>query len=173
MRWFWIDRFVEFTSGQSAVAIKNVSLAEDHLHDHFPDYPVMPHSLIIEGLAQTGGILVGECQGFEKRIVLAKVAKAAFHDEALPGDTLTYSVRLDEIGDDGARVSGTSGTSRGTQAEVELFFAHPDERMGPKDLWLPQDLLTSMMIVGLFDVGRRADGSPLEIHPYFRRAVET
>ena len=48
MRWYWIDRFLEFESGRRATAIKNVSLAEDHLHDHFPHYPMIPHSLVIE-----------------------------------------------------------------------------------------------------------------------------
>jgi len=42
MRWFWIDKFVEFESGKRAVAIKNLSMAEEHLHDHFPGFPVMP-----------------------------------------------------------------------------------------------------------------------------------
>ena len=42
MRWYWIDRFLEFESGRYAKAVKNVSLAEDHLHDHFPGYPVSP-----------------------------------------------------------------------------------------------------------------------------------
>ena len=36
MRWYWIDRFTEFESGRTATAVKNVSLAEEHLHDHFP-----------------------------------------------------------------------------------------------------------------------------------------
>ena len=66
MRWIWIDKFLEFRSGQFARAIKNLTLAEEHLHDHFPGYPVMPASLIIEGLAQTGGILVGEAGGFRR-----------------------------------------------------------------------------------------------------------
>ena len=55
MRWFWIDRFTEFESGQRAVAIKNVALSEEQLDDHLPGFPVMPNSLIIEGMAQTGG----------------------------------------------------------------------------------------------------------------------
>ena len=55
MRWIWIDRIVEFQSGSFLKAIKNVSLAEEHLHDHFPGFPVMPASLITEGLAQSGG----------------------------------------------------------------------------------------------------------------------
>ena len=55
MRWFWIDRFEEFVSGQSAVAIKNFSLGEETFHGYFPGHPVMPGSLILEGIAQTGG----------------------------------------------------------------------------------------------------------------------
>ena len=73
MRWFWIDRFTEFQSGQTATAIKNVTLAEEHLHDHFPGFPVMPASLMLEGMAQTGGILLGEKHHFEHIVILAKV----------------------------------------------------------------------------------------------------
>ena len=51
MRWIWIDKFTAFESGRYAAAIKNVTLAEDHLHDHFPAYPVMPACLMIEGMA--------------------------------------------------------------------------------------------------------------------------
>jgi len=53
MRWIWIDKFVEFTSKTSATALKNVTMAEDHLHDLYPAFPIVPHSLIVEGMAQT------------------------------------------------------------------------------------------------------------------------
>jgi len=79
MRWIWIDRFVEFESRTQATSIKCVTMAEDHLADHFPGFPVMPHSLIIEGLAQTGGILVGEALQFSTVVVLAKIPKVSFH----------------------------------------------------------------------------------------------
>ena len=59
MRWVWIDRFTAFEPGKSATATKCLSLAEDHFAEHFPGFPVMPAPLILEGLAQTGGILVG------------------------------------------------------------------------------------------------------------------
>ena len=78
MRWIWIDRVVELVPRERLVAIKNVSLAEDHLHDHFaaegsrPAMPVMPASLIIEGMAQTAGILVGHAEGFREKVILAK-----------------------------------------------------------------------------------------------------
>ncbi len=88
MRWIWIDRFVEFKSGHSAKAIKNLSLAEEHYAQHFAGYPVMPACLILEGLAQTGGILVGQAGGFKEKVVLAKVPKATFHRDALAGEQL-------------------------------------------------------------------------------------
>src|SRR5437763_14208268 len=85
MRWIWIDKFLEFRSGQFARAVKNLTLAEEHLHDHFPGYPVMPASLIIEGLAQTGGILVGEAGGCAERAVVAKIPRADVAGDACAG----------------------------------------------------------------------------------------
>src|SRR5437763_1469825 len=106
MRWIWIDRFVEFESGKSAKALKNLSLAEDHFADHFPGYPVMPCSLMLEGLAQTGGILVGEVNDFREKVVLAKVPYARFHRDALAGQQLIYEVELLQISTDGASFQG-------------------------------------------------------------------
>ncbi len=102
MRWYWIDCFTEFVSGQHAVAIKNVSLGEDHLHGYFPSYPVMPNSLIVEGIAQTGGTLVAEATDFRSRLVLAKLSKVQFHFLARPGDTLRYTARIEQQNQDGA-----------------------------------------------------------------------
>ena len=75
MRWYWIDRFIEFESGRRAKAVKNITLAEDHLHDHFPFFPLMPNSLIIEGVAQTGGLLVCESTGFQEKVGPRQVVK--------------------------------------------------------------------------------------------------
>jgi 3-hydroxyacyl-[acyl-carrier-protein] dehydratase len=163
MRWFWIDRFVEFVSGQHARAIKNVSLAEEHLHDHFPGASFMPNSLVAEGIAQTGGILVGDVYGFDMRVVLAKIAKAEFHFHAMPGDTLTYTAKIDDIQADGARVSATSQVGDRLQADVELMFAHLDERHANRELFDPADFLVTLRTLGLYDVGVKPDGSKLEV----------
>src|SRR5262245_24369493 len=104
MRWLWIDHFVEFKSRRSARAGKNLSWAEDHFRDHFPGWPVMPASLILEGLAQTGGILAGEAHDFREKIVLAKINKARFHREALAGEQLTYDVELLDLRPEGASI---------------------------------------------------------------------
>lgn len=126
MRWFWIDRFLEMKSGVSATAIKNVSLAEEHLHDHFPGFPVMPSSLIMEGLAQTGGILLGEKFNFEHIVVLAKVPKMTYHGVACPGDQLRYHAELLEANHEGGMVACTAHVGERLIAEGEIMFAHLD-----------------------------------------------
>jgi 3-hydroxyacyl-[acyl-carrier-protein] dehydratase len=123
MRWTWIDRFTAFESGRRAVAIKNLSLAEDHFADHFPGFPVMPAPLILEGLAQTGGILVGEANQYEKNVVLAKMT-AKFHREAMAGEQLTYTTTLLDLNDTGARVNGVAYSGLNLVAEAEIIFAH-------------------------------------------------
>lgn len=127
MRWIWIDRFLAFESGKSARAIKNLSLAEDHFADHFPGYPVMPGSLILEGLAQTGGILVGEANDFREKVVLAKIPWARFSREALAGEQLIYAVDIVHLRPEGAAVHGRATSAGELVAEAEIFFAHLDQ----------------------------------------------
>src|SRR5579862_3499606 len=107
MRWIWIDKFVEFTSKTSAVAIKNVSLAEEHLHDLYPAFPIVPHSLIIEGMAQTAGILVGEARNFSEKVILAKIGRATFFRLSRPGDTITFAAKIEQLSEQGASITGT------------------------------------------------------------------
>jgi len=170
MRWFWIDRFLEFQSGDSATAVKNISLSEDHLHEHFNHYPVMPNSLVIEGLAQTGGLLVGEQNGFDHRVVLAKVSKSKFYIPAVPGDTLTYRVKLLDIRRDGALIDGTSHIGDKLQAEVKLFFAHVGDSVIPARLFNDADFLSMLRLLKIYDVGIGADGQPLKAPPILLEA---
>jgi 3-hydroxyacyl-[acyl-carrier-protein] dehydratase len=163
MRWYWIDRFLEFESGRRAHAVKNVSLSEDHLHDHFPGYPVMPGSLQVEGCAQAGGILVGEHLGYTGNMILAKVPKATFHFPARPGHALVYEVKLDSMTDDGAMVVATCHVGDRLQAELELFFANVLLGDRARTLFQPRDLVGMMQLLGAYEVGRAADGSPLRI----------
>ncbi|MHB1034502.1 MAG: 3-hydroxyacyl-ACP dehydratase FabZ family protein [Pirellulales bacterium] len=165
MRWYWIDKFIEFESGRRAKAVKNVSLAEDYLHDHFPGWPVMPNALVIEGLAQTGGLLVGEHNGFKEKVILAKIPRAAFHFTAAPGDTLVYTTVIETVKRDGAMVTATSHVGDRLQAEMEIVFAHLDASYQDKALFDPQDFLLMMRMLGLYDVGRAADGSRLREPP--------
>ena len=94
MRWFWIDRYEEFIRGKHATAVKNVSLAEEHLHDHFPGVAIMPNSLIVEGMAQAAGLLVADAIDYNRRVVLAKVAAAEFQFDAVPGDSIRFHAEI-------------------------------------------------------------------------------
>ena len=162
MRWYWIDRFLEFESGRTATAIKNVSLAEDHLHEHLPGYPVMPNALVIEGFAQAGGLLVGEHTGYEQNMILGKVPSARFHFAARPGDTLAYRIRLDSCSPEGALVSGTGHVGERLQAEVEIFFANVLEGAAARRLFTARELVVMMHLLRAYEVGKAADGSPLK-----------
>jgi 3-hydroxyacyl-[acyl-carrier-protein] dehydratase len=127
MRWMWVDRFIEFESKKSAKAVKNLSLAEDHFAQHFPGYPVMPVSLILEGLAQTGGILLGEANNFQEKVVLAKIGNARFQREALAGETLTYSTELIDLRPEGGTVQGKVHVVNEQIGEAEIMFMHLDK----------------------------------------------
>lgn len=149
MRWIWIDRIVELQRAQRCVAIKSVSLAEEHLHDHFPAdehhaaAPIMPAPLIIEGMAQTAGILVGHARDFREKVILAKIGKATFNCDVLPGQTLIYTATLERIDDAGASTSGTieridhpqsirdgEQMQRQQVGSIDLMFSHVDHNRG-------------------------------------------
>lgn len=170
MRWFWLDRFTEFVSGSRATAVKCVSLSEDYLHDHWDCYPVMPNSLVAEGMAQTGGLLVSELYAFGELVVLAKFAKCAFDGEVRPGDTLCYRAEITQAKDIGASVQVTASVGERQHAEAEIFFARLSAEASdvPADtrLFDPAHLLHWLRLVGVFDVGVRQDGTRLQPQDY-------
>jgi 3-hydroxyacyl-[acyl-carrier-protein] dehydratase len=129
MRWFWIDRFEAFEPGKRAVAVKCCTLAEEHLHDHFAGYPVMPNCLILEGMAQTGGILVGQMRNFAEKVILAKVNKAVFHRPVRPGDRIIHEAVVEMIGEGGASIVGKVTCDGQLVAEISLMFSHIDQNM--------------------------------------------
>jgi 3-hydroxyacyl-[acyl-carrier-protein] dehydratase len=134
MRWIWIDAFTEFVSGETATAVKNLTLAEEHLHDHFPGYPVVPPSLMIEGMAQTAGILVGEARGFREKVILAKIRRARFDDYPQPPDQIRYRATLESIDEAGATTSGTVFRNDREIGGVDLMFSHVDRSMSGLNL---------------------------------------
>lgn len=162
MRWFWIDRFTEFVSGRTATAIKTISLSEEHLHDHFSGIPTMPNSLILEGMAQTAGMLVSEFNEFRERVILAKVSRLIYHCRGVPGDTLIYRAGLEAIEETGARVTTTSHIGDRLQAEAEILFAHIDRETAHRPLFEPGDFGDLLRSLRIFEVGKKADGSKLQ-----------
>ena len=170
MRWFWIDRFEKFVAGQEAVTLKNVTLAEEPLDDYLPGFPHYPHSLIIEGMAQTGGLLISQMDDFQSRVVLAKVSKAEFFDLATPGDQLLLHAELLSRQSDGAIVSGKVEIDGKLMAELELTFAILDESFGEQAFFIPEDLCRILRSMNLFEVGVNQDGSPIKIPQHMLEA---
>ena len=158
MRWIWIDRFVEFVNDSHAKAIKNISLAEDHMHDHFPGFPVMPQSLMLEGMAQTGGILLGKVNEFSRVVILAKVPRMTFHSWAIPGDTLTYTAKLIDARDEGGMVEVQAHVGERLVADGEIVFAHVNENAAGGVKIDQKNFVFSMRLLGVMDVGKAGEG---------------
>lgn len=100
MRFLLIDRILDLQHGQTLVAVKNLSLAEEYLADHFPGFPVMPGVLMLEALTQAGAWLVRETDDFAHSVVVLKQAKTIkFPRFVEPGRQLEVRVKLLEHGE--------------------------------------------------------------------------
>ncbi len=95
MRWFLVDRVTAFEKGVRAAGVKNVTLTDGVLHDHFPDHPILPGVLVIEALAQLGGFLI-EASGVphDHRAILVGVDRAKLSAPARPGDQIELEARI-------------------------------------------------------------------------------
>src|SRR5271167_1713210 len=91
-----IDRVVEITRMKRIVAIKNVTINEPHFTGHFPGFPIMPGVLVVEAMAQAGGIIMlHEIPDREKRLVVfTGIEKAKFRRPVTPGDQLRIEVEV-------------------------------------------------------------------------------
>ena len=170
MRWFWLDRFSEFVSGSHATAVKCIALSEDHLSDHWPNCPLMPNTLVAEGMAQCGGLLVSEVYKFSELVVLAKFSKCTFEGVARPGQVLRYHAVIEQVKDFGASVNVKGNLDGRPFSEADIFFARftadSSEQTKGKKLFNPADLLEWLRVVGVFDIGTRPDGTRLRVEDY-------
>lgn len=126
LRFFLVDKIWQVSPGESVRGVKNVTLSDEILQDHFPDHPVYPGTLIVEALAQLAGFLFEYSANAPdkpvRRAVLAQIEKAKFHKPAHPGDALELECRfVSELGES-AQLEGTV-TVRGERiARAMLTF---------------------------------------------------
>lgn len=127
MRYVLLDRITLLEPPERARGIKCVSLADDVFVDHFPGHPVMPGSLIIEALAQLGGVLVEATLRDRGRddlhALLTMIDGAKFKKLVRPGDRLELEVLGKHASEDGGRVHGLARLDGELAAEAELTFA--------------------------------------------------
>jgi len=126
MRYFLIDKVTELVPGERIRGVKNVTLSDEILHDHFPDHPIMPGVLILEAAAQLAGLLLestfnrkGEAL---RRALLVQIQQAKFHDTAGPGDQLDLSVALDSRLEGAAQVTAEARCGERRIARAVLTF---------------------------------------------------
>ncbi len=125
-RWpfLMVDRIVELEPGIRGVGIKNVTVNETIFQGHFPSRPIFPGVLIIEALAQVGGIVVLSQPEFKGRLgVLAGVDGFRFRRQVVPGDTLRLEFKLTKTARGVVWGEGTARVDGITVAEGQVTFA--------------------------------------------------
>ncbi len=107
MKFVLVDRFLSLDEN-SAVAVKNVTAAEEYLADHFPRFPVLPGVFMVEALTQAARAVL-EKRGI-RRMVLGEVKALRYGSFVRPGESLRVEVKLEKIREDGSAVFKAVGT---------------------------------------------------------------
>jgi 3-hydroxyacyl-[acyl-carrier-protein] dehydratase len=90
-----VDKITDYVPGKKAVGVKNVTINEPHFTGHFPGRPLMPGVLIVEAMAQVGGIVLTQMSSVEGGLfVFAGIDKVRFRRQVVPGDQLVMTVEL-------------------------------------------------------------------------------
>ena len=123
-----VDRILELEPGQRAVGLKNVTINEAFFSGHFPGNPIMPGVLIVEAMAQVGGVLLLATTGNKGKLAFfAGIDKVRFRRPVLPGDQLITEVTLLKTKGDIGRVAVVGRVDGQVVAEGEYLFAlRPD-----------------------------------------------
>jgi beta-hydroxyacyl-ACP dehydratase FabZ len=129
-----VDRVLELEPGKRAVGIKNVTINEAFFNGHFPGNPIMPGVLIVEAMAQVGGILLLASTANEGKLAFfAGIDKMRFRRPVVPGDQLVTEVTITKTKGDVGRVAVVGKVDGQVVAEGEYLFALRRDQ-GPQTL---------------------------------------
>ena len=126
-----VDRVLKLIPNDKIVALKNVTFNEPFFQGHFPGKPVMPGVLIIEAMAQAGGILAYETAPSEKRnrlIYFMGMDRVRFRKMVFPGDQIIFEAKILKFRSKVAKMSGTATVDDQLVAEAELMASFGDSK---------------------------------------------
>lgn len=126
-----IDRVIELVEGEKIIALKNVTINEPFFPGHFPGAPIMPGVLIIEAMAQAGGILFAVSQPEEKRggpVYFMGMDKVKFRKPVVPGDQLIFEVKILNMRSKAVKMSGIATVDGKCVAEAEFLATFGGKR---------------------------------------------
>jgi len=126
-----IDRVIEIEPGDRIMALKNVTMNEPYFQGHFPSQPVMPGVLIIEAMAQAGGILAYESGSADNRgqlIYFMGMDKVRFRKPVVPGDQLIFEAKIIKMRTKVAKMTGTATVDNQLVAEAELMASFGEDK---------------------------------------------
>ena len=125
MKFVLIDKIVSIEADNQITAVKNLSLAEEYLADHFPIFPVLPGVLLLEGLIESGSWLVRKNQDFANSMVLLKEAKnVRYKSFAAPGMQIRYSVTAKKIEQDVSSFTGEGTVDGESIVQAKFTLRH-------------------------------------------------
>ena len=119
-----IDRIIDLVPGEKVTALKNVTINEPFFQGHFPGQPVMPGVLIIEAMAQAGGVLACESRTTDSHgqlIYFMGMDKVRFRKPVVPGDQIIFEAKILKLRSKVAKMSGTATVDNQLAAEAELM----------------------------------------------------
>ena len=120
-----VDRIIEYVPGKRAVGIKNVTFNEPHFQGHFPQRPIMPGVLIVEAMAQVGGVVLTQMQEMDGNLFgFAGMDNVRFRRQVIPGDQLVMTVELLRVKQRRfGKMQGRACVDGQLAAEGELLFS--------------------------------------------------
>lgn len=125
MRFILIDKVKELEPNKSLKAVKNLSLAEEYLADHFPEFPVLPGVLLLEGIIESASWLVRQSTDYNKSMVLLKKARNVKYKSFLaPGTQIEYFVEAKKIEEDTSSFKGVGIAKDQPIVEARIDLKH-------------------------------------------------
>ena len=126
-----IDRVIEVVPGDKITALKNVTINEPFFQGHFPGRPIMPGVLIIEAMAQAGGILAyltGSVEQRNRLIYFMGMDKVRFRKPVVPGDQIILEAKIIKFRSKAAKMSGIATVDNQMVAEAELMASFGESK---------------------------------------------